>query len=351
MAQPVSPFMDLDVHFAFYVDDARVPAMDLMKDTTFVWFMDGRPARPDTAFWGGLSHLEFSAPYSDEHFFEDTLWMGIHRGTEQMSIAFPPGERPGHWDYTVSGTRIDFCSGSYLITELPKDLQLSGTLRGLDLTNGVPPFALIASTEHGSSASDLFNVRTGLLETTIPCSTYRENGMEWVRFQLIRRAKDREDTMHVRCQYRPMLDVDELEWMPGHYLWLFGKQRVDRTFPVGGFLAGNSPGTRIRILPNDPFDDERISIELKWQGRDLPLRSWFHTVLRKDGITEIRFQLAVATDGVVPAEVKERSWTLRISTVPAGRYVVTQERRHGRRMRQIDILMERELAFEVRHWE
>lgn len=347
MAQP--GYRSLQVSFVLYNNGVLVPAAELQGNSEFVFEMEGERVQPGTYGGEGFSYVEFDEVRSDRMMHRDTLWMNIvHRG-QRMLIAFPPRSPAPATDYTANYLRIEFNPARYMVTDILKQVRVKGVVRNTEsIAKGNPYFDLQVHNGTSWGYSGTFDRATGTLDVTLPCTTVFEEHEEWVDLTLV--AQNwygvPNNAMVIRTRMNAVIDLGSFD-LAGSRFRFDRSLAIETTLPRDTIIRGSNEWLDLRMHPVNPSPTDTLAIELRWNGSGAPYVSSC-TLVKRNGITEVRFTFALRTDVDVAAD----SWTeqarpFKLPQLTAGRYVLTQEAITGHDIRNLDFLLGREIPFTV----
>jgi hypothetical protein len=177
-AQP--GWRELEFSFLLEHHGVEVPANELRQGNEFSFEVEGERAQPFTYNHSRFSTVEFPASRSDITLHRDTLWLRIrHRHEGVMAIGFPPrrGARTVQ-RYATENVVVPFAPGRVLVTDLPKQLRVTGVLEGL----GIPwQSAAHAELSAHCGGDTVLNVAKGIrpaMDFTLRCRTRLRDGLE-----------------------------------------------------------------------------------------------------------------------------------------------------------------------------
>lgn len=270
LAQP--GWHPLEFSFVLEHHGVEVPAKDLRDGKEFAFEAAGERARLFSYSGSRFSTLRFPEELSDITRHRDTLWLRIeHRREGRMEIGFPPrrGARtlqPYSTDFVV----VPFSAGRALVTDLPKELRVTGVMHGL---------GLMWQTRHNYEPSvhcgcdTLRNALTGLqpaMDLTLRCRTQLRDGMEQTELVFTSPGS----------AYRPALEMtirgtigdglwplDTLVFSPTRFVMSGGRPlEPDNAGPRDEVVGVHTAGTWFRIAPVNPTPEEKVRFTWQWLG-------------------------------------------------------------------------------------
>lgn len=271
----------------------EVPASELRQGNDFVLEVQGERTRPFSFNESRFSTVEFPEIVSDITQHRDTLWLRIrHRHEGVMEIGFPPraGAR-SHDPYSTGHAVVDFAPGRVLVTDLPKELRVTGVIEGLGFPwNVAASFDLSAHCGCNTVPDVAISVRP-IMDFTLPCRTKWRNGREWAELVFFTPSG----------AYRPALDMvvsglaggghwplDTIGFTPTRFVKDGGGPLVpDDTGPRDVVLGMQALSSWFRISPVNPTAADAVRFTLQWLGGGERLRLSHELKHTANDITEI----------------------------------------------------------------
>lgn len=263
-----------ELRFAFVLEHhgVEVPAQELREGNDFVFEVEGERTRPVAISQTRFSVLEFPAIRSDITQHRDTLWVRIrHRHEGEMAIGFPPRRLPDKVQrYATERVVVRFAPGRVLVTDLPKELRVTGVMGGLGFPwNVLPSFDLSAHCGCDTVPDAAISVRP-TMDFTLKCRTRLRDGREWAELVFYTPGG----------AYRPALDMvvsglvdgglwplDAIVFTPTRFVKSGGLPLVpDDAGPRDLVLSMHDQGSWMRISPVNPESGGSVRFTLQWLG-------------------------------------------------------------------------------------
>lgn len=246
----------------------EVPASELRQGNDFVLEVQGERTRPFSFNRSRFSTVEFPEIVSDITQHRDTLWLRIrHRHEGAMEIGFPP--RKNH-PYSTEHAVVDFAPGRVLVTDLPKELRVTGVMGGL----GIPwRSAAHAEVSAHCGCDTVLDVAKGMRPTmdfTLRCRARLRDGSEQAELVFFTRGGP----------YRPQLEMVVRGNVAGG-AWpldtvLFRATRLvksgggplvpDDAGPRDEVLGIHGQGSWMRMSPVNPEPGGSVRFTFQWLG-------------------------------------------------------------------------------------
>lgn len=139
-----------ELQFSFVIehDGVEVPAEELRKRKDFEFEVEGRRVVPVVYNGSRFGVVEFPGSVSDITNHVDTLWLRIrHKHDGVMEIGFPPRIHSAtRHAYLTDGMVVPFTPSRVMVTDLAKELHVTGTMEGIGWWwNGGPSYSLSAT--------------------------------------------------------------------------------------------------------------------------------------------------------------------------------------------------------------
>ena len=246
--------------------------------------------------------------------------------------------------------RIDFRPGRFLVTDQPKALHVSGVVRNHDdLLARMADYDVQLRSGTYWSSGPVLDRATGRISGVVSCHTTFADQQEWVDLTLFvhdGHGAERSE-MHVRSGYFLNYDLDTFDLLPNHYFFNAERLWIDRAVPRDTTVVGAEESVRMHMRPINPTVSDTLRIEAEWPSSGEPVIT-SHRIRKRKGVTRITFTFAVRTDVKVLAESwTERSTIMELTELPPGRYVLAQEANGDQHTRDVDLLLGREIPFNV----
>lgn len=168
---------ELRFSFALEYNGVEVPVEELRKGREFRFEVEGEQVTPVVEYRTRFNAVEFPANVSDMTRHVDTLWLRIsHKQDGMMEIAFPPRAYGStRHAYLTDHMVVPFAPGRVMVTDLAKELHVTGTMEGIGWWwNGGPTYSLSATCGI-DTVRDAAVPNGGLMDFRIRC---RSKGME-----------------------------------------------------------------------------------------------------------------------------------------------------------------------------
>jgi hypothetical protein len=263
-----------ELQFSFLLEHhgVEVPANELRQGNAFSFEVEGERVQPFTYDHTRFSTVEFPAVRSDITMHRDTLWLRIrHRHEGVMAIGFPPrrGARAVQ-RYATDNVVVPFAPGRVLVTELPKQLRVTGVLEGL----GIPwQSAAHAELSAHCGCDTVLDVAKGMRPTmdfTLRCRTKLRDGLEQAELVFFTRGGP----------YRPELEMvvrgnvaggawplDTVPFRATRLVKSGGRPLVpDDAGPRDEVLGIHDQHNWLRISPVNPAPGGSVRFTFQWLG-------------------------------------------------------------------------------------
>lgn len=348
VAQP--GWRGMDVVFSFYDQGIHRSPHELLQDPTFQLIMDGETRTVGSYNGSWFSVAGFSGHNSDPMNHVDTLWMQLGYRGQLMRIGFPPRHRFGGTYYAPTGLGIDHLAGIFLVTELPKEFQIRGEIGNRADFAALTPTPLFQVLGNDLLCDGLvLDQSTGQFNGRAMCSTTIEGRYEWVNFILNIRNGQQEvlGEMHVRTHYSTELDLGAFDLLQGYYFFNGREFALDTAVPRDTVVATDRYGPQLHIGPINPIVSDTLRLTAEYPSSGEPMVMHYHMKKQK-GVTRISFSFAARTNVILLADSwTERGPVLELIGLKQGRYTLTQESSKEHSVRDVDLLLGREVDFEV----
>ncbi|MEZ4758045.1 MAG: hypothetical protein R2817_14550 [Flavobacteriales bacterium] len=332
-AQP--GWRELEFSFMLEHDGVLVPAERLERGGCFTFEVDGERTRPFTVNGSPFSTVRFPAERSDITRHRDTLWLRIrHHDEGVMAIAFPPraGLRTNH-PYSTDHLVVVFRPGRVMVTDLPKQLRVTGVMTGLAPLMEFFPGTHLSATCGCDTVRQAVDRLRQKFDFGIRCRTYRTNRAPETVLELFADGPYHPHIgMHIRgTALGPEWPLDTVRFAPTQFRVLgwhrmevdsavvrdtvFGWDQVGFDRPLGV----PPPSYAVHLSHAQPTTRDTLLFRFWWLGGGENVRITHRTVpdLEGEHILEFTVHRSPANlPGILP---REREITAQVLPLPAGR--------------------------------
>ncbi|MDQ3101202.1 MAG: hypothetical protein M3R08_07430 [Bacteroidota bacterium] len=347
-AQPL--FKSLSPDFVLSLYGQRMHGDSLLHREDIIFRADEQLVRPGIVMGTDRAFIRFRTRRSIDEYHKDTLWLEIEYYEHVMRIGFPPRAKDNE-RYAVHGLWIDFQPGDHLVADLKRVVYLEGTIKNLqEIAPNNPHFNMIAGC-NGFNVPAQLDKTSGEISARMLCQPRRVNGNDWIDLELEAHEwyGHLNTTMKIRLPYGHKVELQQFHFVPTSFHRPLDELVIDDEVKRDSIVEGNTAGLEVHLHPVNPKPDDTLSIELRWIGSGAPYVSSHTIQRRKDGNMEIRFSFALRTDVAVATEAwTEQARPFSIPQLPPGRYIITQESITGKDIRDLDLLIGREVPIVVR---
>lgn len=307
-----------ELQFSFILEHhgVEVPGDALQKGNDFHFEVEGTRTRPFSFNRSRFVVVQFPAERSDITRHRDTLWLRIrHRHEGVMAIGFPP--RAGlrsRYPYLTEHMVVRFGPGRVMVTELEKELHVSGTMVGIgQLWNAGPVYAPSASCGSDTVRHVTASVG-GAMDFRIRCRpSLGPEGLPMADMSFfVNGAYQPELRMNIRgSALGGEWPLDTVRFAPANYIIADRRRKeLDLTVQRDTVLGWDRSGNVVRLSRAHPTANDSLRFTFWWLGAGENVRIDHRLVQGFEGESTLLFTVQRSPIDVPDVFIRQREITV-----------------------------------------